>query len=82
LVDISYGLGWCVRCDPGGQSIVQDGDFKDSAGNPAKPREATCVQVSVSNTGTGSYKCMIDFADDRRESVDVTVSPDGSWVTS
>jgi len=62
--------------------IVQRGDFKSALGDSATATDATCVKVSVSETGAGSYQCMVDFADKRRQSFNVTVSPDGSWVTS
>jgi hypothetical protein len=64
------------------QDIVQHGDFKDAEGKSATAEDATCVKVSVSDEGAGSYKCMVDFKDNTRESFTVTVSPDGSWVTN
>jgi hypothetical protein len=62
--------------------IVQNGDFTDGLGNPAKPTDAICVKASATDTGAGSYQCMVDFADKTRQSFTVTVSQDGSWVTN
>jgi hypothetical protein len=63
-------------------SIVNGEEFKDSAGNTAKAKSATCVDVDVAEDGSGTYSCVVDFVDNRRQSFEIVMSSDGTWVTS
>ncbi len=62
-------------------SIVRDGEFKSSDGTVAKPSDATCTAGTVDDNGAGTYRCMIDFADNSRASYVVTTDAAGKWVT-
>jgi hypothetical protein len=56
-------------------SIVKDGDFKNGAGQSARATAATCTAAVVDSDGAGTYRCMVDFADNDRMSYNV-------WCTS
>lgn len=62
------------------REIVTNGDFTDGT-DKATPKAATCAALQVDSDGAGTYRCMVDFAEGVRTSYEVTVSPDGTWVT-
>ncbi len=64
------------------ESIVSQGEFTDAEGAALSPTQATCAGVNVGDTGAGTYKCMIDFADGSRRTVEVISDSSGRWVAN
>ncbi|BCJ47074.1 hypothetical protein GCM10010168_34060 [Actinoplanes ianthinogenes] len=63
------------------QSIVKEGDFRDSAGKAVKPAAAKCAPQNVDPNGVGTWRCTVDFKGKKRMAYQVTVGADGGWVT-
>jgi hypothetical protein len=63
-------------------SIVQTSEFKSADGSTVlRAVKATCTASQVDPDGVGTYRCMIDFADQSRQSYVVTVDSSGNWIT-
>jgi len=63
-------------------SIVNDGQFRDGAGNAVTVTDASCAEDEVNAKGVGSYRCTIEFSDGDSQMDTVTVERTGRWFIS
>ena len=61
--------------------LVDSGQWTNGAGISTTATDATCVESAVHGDGTGTYVCLVDFDSGQRQTINVTVGSDGSWVT-
>ena len=61
--------------------LVESSDWTNGLGDSVTATDAQCEESTVQQDGSGTYACIVSFSGGTRQTFNVTVGSDGTWVT-